>query len=209
MHLLRGAVRTYAWGSRTAIADFTGRPSPTAHPEAELWLGAHPGDPTRLVTDEGEQPLLDTHGGLTPKHVDAPECGCWTSRRRPRLRCTPESPGTEWNSSITRRRRSSQCRCSISTAARPRDRRARPPSRTADPVVHGTLDGGARQVQRADAGVRSGHLGVGPTDRSGWWPRARRSWSAPRWASRDPRQLKVKRCPQRVVPGRSWRGRPG
>ena len=26
--LLRGAVRTYAWGSRTAIAEFTGRPSP-------------------------------------------------------------------------------------------------------------------------------------------------------------------------------------
>ena len=60
MHLLCGAGRTYAWGSRTAIADFTGPPSPTAHPEAELWLGVHPGDPTRLVTDEGEQPLLDT-----------------------------------------------------------------------------------------------------------------------------------------------------
>ena len=40
MHLLRGAVRTYAWGSRTAIAEFTGAPSPTPHPEAELWFGA-------------------------------------------------------------------------------------------------------------------------------------------------------------------------
>jgi mannose-6-phosphate isomerase len=52
-------VRTYAWGSRTAIADFTGRPSPTAHPEAELWFGAHPGDPAWLKTDTGEQSLLD------------------------------------------------------------------------------------------------------------------------------------------------------
>ena len=60
MHLLRGAVRTYAWGSRTAIAEFTGRPSPTAHPEAELWFGAHPGDPAWLETDEGERSLLDT-----------------------------------------------------------------------------------------------------------------------------------------------------
>ena len=60
MHLLRGAVRTYAWGSRTAIADFTGQPSPTAHPEAELWFGAHPGDPAWLETDEGERSLLDT-----------------------------------------------------------------------------------------------------------------------------------------------------
>jgi mannose-6-phosphate isomerase len=59
MNLLRGALRTYAWGSRTAIAEFTGRPSPTPHPEAELWLGAHPGDPARLLSDDGETSLLD------------------------------------------------------------------------------------------------------------------------------------------------------
>lgn len=58
MHLLRGAVRTYAWGSRTAIAEFTGRPSPTIHPEAELWFGAHPGDPAWLQTEHGEESLL-------------------------------------------------------------------------------------------------------------------------------------------------------
>lgn len=59
MNLLHGAVRKYAWGSRTAIAEFTGRPSPTQHPEAELWLGAHPGDSARCATDEGELSLLD------------------------------------------------------------------------------------------------------------------------------------------------------
>lgn len=59
MHLLRGAVRTYAWGSRTAIAEFTGRPSPTPHPEAELWFGAHPGDPAWLQDENGEISLLD------------------------------------------------------------------------------------------------------------------------------------------------------
>lgn len=59
MELLRGAIRTYAWGSRTAIAEFTGRPAPTAHPEAELWLGAHPGDPAWLETAGGETSLLD------------------------------------------------------------------------------------------------------------------------------------------------------
>jgi mannose-6-phosphate isomerase len=57
--LLRGAIRTYAWGSRTAIAEFTGRPSPAAHPEAELWFGAHPGDPALLETDAGERSLLE------------------------------------------------------------------------------------------------------------------------------------------------------
>ena len=59
MQLIRGAVRTYAWGSRTAIAEFTGRPAPTAHPEAELWLGAHPGGPALLVGPGGETSLID------------------------------------------------------------------------------------------------------------------------------------------------------
>lgn len=59
MEQLHGAIRTYAWGSRTAIAEFTGRPVPAAHPEAELWLGAHPGDPACLETDTGEVSLLN------------------------------------------------------------------------------------------------------------------------------------------------------
>lgn len=59
MQLIRGAIRTYAWGSRTAIAEFTGRPAPTAHPEAELWLGAHPGDPAMLEGAGGGRSLLD------------------------------------------------------------------------------------------------------------------------------------------------------
>ncbi|MDT5313072.1 MAG: mannose-6-phosphate isomerase [Mycobacterium sp.] len=59
MDVLRGALRTYAWGSHTAIAEFTGRHSPTPHPEAELWLGAHPGDPAWLEGDGAERSLLD------------------------------------------------------------------------------------------------------------------------------------------------------
>ncbi|MDO3108830.1 mannose-6-phosphate isomerase, class I [Mycobacteroides abscessus] len=59
MNLLRGAIRTYAWGSRTAIAEFTGRPMPTPHPEAELWLGAHPADPAYLETGGGAESLLE------------------------------------------------------------------------------------------------------------------------------------------------------
>ncbi|MDT7734181.1 MAG: mannose-6-phosphate isomerase, partial [Mycobacterium sp.] len=58
MQLLRGAIRTYAWGSRTAIAEFTGRPVPAAHPEAELWLGANPGDSSWLKEPDGEVSLL-------------------------------------------------------------------------------------------------------------------------------------------------------
>ncbi|SNR31950.1 mannose-6-phosphate isomerase, type 1 [Haloechinothrix alba] len=60
MELLRNAVRPYAWGSRTVIPELLGNPSPADHPEAELWMGAHPGDPSTLVGADGaERSLLD------------------------------------------------------------------------------------------------------------------------------------------------------
>jgi mannose-6-phosphate isomerase len=46
--LLEPTVQRYAWGSRTAIAEFQGRPAPTPQPEAELWMGAHPSAPSGL-----------------------------------------------------------------------------------------------------------------------------------------------------------------
>ena len=57
MELLRNPVRAYAWGSRTAIAALLGRPVPAPHPEAELWSGAHPTDPSVLL-GERERSLL-------------------------------------------------------------------------------------------------------------------------------------------------------
>ncbi|WP_344840186.1 mannose-6-phosphate isomerase, class I [Nonomuraea dietziae] len=47
--LLSNPVKHYAWGSHTAIATLTGRPSPSPEPEAEMWLGAHPSGPSLLV----------------------------------------------------------------------------------------------------------------------------------------------------------------
>ena len=46
---LDNPVQNYAWGSRTAIADLLGRPSPEGRPEAELWIGAHPQAPSRVA----------------------------------------------------------------------------------------------------------------------------------------------------------------
>ncbi|MCI2958033.1 mannose-6-phosphate isomerase, class I [Agromyces atrinae] len=40
--------RNYAWGSRTMIAEYLGRPA-SGEPEAELWLGDHPGSPATIV----------------------------------------------------------------------------------------------------------------------------------------------------------------
>src|SRR5690349_11137749 len=57
---LNNAVRPYAWGSRTAIAELLGREVPAPPPEAELWMGAHPGDPSRVTGADGvERSLLD------------------------------------------------------------------------------------------------------------------------------------------------------
>jgi mannose-6-phosphate isomerase len=58
VELLRNAVRPYAWGSRTAIAELLGGPVPTPHPQAELWLGAHPADPSVLLHADGAQTSL-------------------------------------------------------------------------------------------------------------------------------------------------------
>ncbi len=51
--VLDNPVMNYAWGSRHAIADFLGRPSPGDAPEAELWIGAHPKAPSRVVSPAG------------------------------------------------------------------------------------------------------------------------------------------------------------
>ncbi|MEY4547514.1 MAG: hypothetical protein RL685_3709 [Pseudomonadota bacterium] len=46
MLLLNNTIQSYAWGSRSALAELQGRP-PTERPEAELWIGAHPQAPSR------------------------------------------------------------------------------------------------------------------------------------------------------------------
>ncbi len=56
---LRNPVRPYAWGSRTAIPELLGQPVPATEPQAELWLGAHPGDPSYVELPGGPQSLLD------------------------------------------------------------------------------------------------------------------------------------------------------
>lgn len=57
MHKLLNTVMDYDWGSHEAIADFLGRPSPTAAPEAEMWIGAHASAPS-LVADHGKHCTL-------------------------------------------------------------------------------------------------------------------------------------------------------
>ena len=53
MWQLTCAVRFYPWGSRTVIPELLGRPSPADRPHAELWMGAHPDEPSLLADGRG------------------------------------------------------------------------------------------------------------------------------------------------------------
>lgn len=53
--------RDYAWGSTTLIPELLGV-APDGRPQAEIWLGTHPGSPARLVGRDGD--LRDVAGEL-------------------------------------------------------------------------------------------------------------------------------------------------
>ncbi|MEI5528200.1 mannose-6-phosphate isomerase, class I [Streptomyces brasiliscabiei] len=57
MDRLDNTVRPYAWGSTTAIPHLLGV-APTGEPQAEMWMGAHPGAPSRT----GRGPLTEVIG---------------------------------------------------------------------------------------------------------------------------------------------------
>jgi mannose-6-phosphate isomerase len=48
MWQLQTSVRHYPWGSHTVIPELLGEPSPADRPYAELWVGAHPDEPSVL-----------------------------------------------------------------------------------------------------------------------------------------------------------------
>jgi mannose-6-phosphate isomerase len=53
MRRIAPVIQPYAWGSHTFLAELQGRPAPTAEPEAELWIGAHPAAPATLPDGRG------------------------------------------------------------------------------------------------------------------------------------------------------------
>ncbi|MFF4233245.1 mannose-6-phosphate isomerase, class I [Streptomyces sp. NPDC001820] len=74
MDRLSNTVRPYAWGSTTAIPELLGI-APTGEPQAEMWMGAHPGAPSRATREAAEQSLseliaADPVGELGPAAVE-------------------------------------------------------------------------------------------------------------------------------------------
>jgi mannose-6-phosphate isomerase len=54
---LRNPIMPYAWGSRTTIAALLGDRVPSAEPQAELWMGAHPKAPSWILHHGAWRPL--------------------------------------------------------------------------------------------------------------------------------------------------------
>ena len=57
VYRLRNTVQRYEWGSTTALTDLYGYENPDREPMAEVWLGAHPKAPSRLLAESGDVPL--------------------------------------------------------------------------------------------------------------------------------------------------------
>jgi mannose-6-phosphate isomerase len=72
MYPLENKIQPYAWGSRTAIADLLGAPSPSPLPQAELWMGAHPSAPS-LARVAGELVPLGDVVARAPEAELGPE----------------------------------------------------------------------------------------------------------------------------------------
>jgi mannose-6-phosphate isomerase len=62
--------RDYAWGSTSAIAELRGT-TPSGGPEAELWLGAHPGSPARILDPAAAGGAQDLHEWIEAAPEDA------------------------------------------------------------------------------------------------------------------------------------------
>ncbi len=83
--LLDCTVMPYAWGSHTAIAELTGHASPSRGPEAELWMGAHPMAPSRLIRDGRPQRALPDVIAESPARELGPEVSASFGARLPFL----------------------------------------------------------------------------------------------------------------------------
>ena len=56
---MKNSVQHYSWGSPSLLPELLGIRNPEAEPWAELWMGAHPRNPSMVETESGPVPLND------------------------------------------------------------------------------------------------------------------------------------------------------
>lgn len=81
---LENSIRNYAWGSRDGIANFLGRGASAQEPEAEMWIGAHPDDSSRVQFQDATVPLVDVIAA-SPQAMLGPEVAARFDGRLPYL----------------------------------------------------------------------------------------------------------------------------
>lgn len=83
MYFLEGAVRRYSWGSTTLVQQLLGRPV-DGRPIAEVWMGAHPDDPS-VADGGGRRVPLDELVATRPEAMLGPRVLARTGPRLPYL----------------------------------------------------------------------------------------------------------------------------
>ena len=82
MFRLENPIQNYAWGSHSALAKLLGTPSPSAQPEAELWMGAHPKAPSLILPSRESLAALVARD---PERIIGPELAARFGARLPFL----------------------------------------------------------------------------------------------------------------------------
>lgn len=67
--ILSPGVQHYDWGGTSVIADLLGQANSDGRPFAELWMGAHPGNPSRVQGPTGESLGLDRLIAQNPEEI--------------------------------------------------------------------------------------------------------------------------------------------
>lgn len=57
--MLKNNIQEYSWGSKSFIPELLGEPAPTEVPQAELWMGTHPGAPSGVLCNDELMSLPD------------------------------------------------------------------------------------------------------------------------------------------------------
>ena len=80
IYTLSNPVQNYPWGSTSVIPELLGTANLQNKPVAELWLGAHPKAPSTVLTEQGEQSLLELIQAESEKVLEADTVGRFGNR---------------------------------------------------------------------------------------------------------------------------------
>ena len=82
---LDNSIQPYDWGSKTALNELFGIANPDNQPQAEIWMGAHPGAPSTVLLDGRNTMTLDAFIESAPESILGEEIAAKFSGKLPYL----------------------------------------------------------------------------------------------------------------------------